>query len=137
MSVPKSRITSMSESCPTCDSETGLREILYGLPAEPVDESKYVIGGCCVWEGMPLYKCIECNWESTDFPNAPENKECWYCGQSKGLRQINFRIQGTSDYNRFVWEGGDLVPDPNPIYRCELCGWRGSLNEYDQGSSFP
>ena len=52
----------MSESCPTCDSETGLREILYGLPAEPVDESKYSIGGCLITGNDPIISCIECGW---------------------------------------------------------------------------
>ena len=132
MSVCRSNLFLMNQNCPSCKSGTGLREILYGEPAHPVDESKYVTGGCCVWEGMPLYKCIECNWESSDLPKAPKDKGCWYCGQSEGLRQINFQIQGTKDYNRFIWEGVDLIPDPFPIYRCDRCGWSGSLENNDQ-----
>jgi hypothetical protein len=48
----------MSESCPTCDSETGLREILYGLPVEPLDETKYVIGGCLVSGHNPIWAIV-------------------------------------------------------------------------------
>ena len=59
----------MSESCPTCDSETGLREILYGLPAEPVDESKYVIGGCLVSGHDPIWVCVDCGWRGWSLNN--------------------------------------------------------------------
>ena len=62
----------MSESCPKCDSETGLREILYGLPAEPVDESKYVIGGCCISENDPTLACKNCGWEGEFINNLCE-----------------------------------------------------------------
>ena len=41
--------------CPNCRSKTGLRRVLYGMPmpskdpTQPlVDETKYVLGGCCI-----------------------------------------------------------------------------------------
>lgn len=113
--------------CPNCHDSKHVREILYGEPAEPIDKSKYVIGGCLVWEGMPLYRCLNCHWLSSDLVPAPREIDCLYCGQSDGLRQINFIITGANEYNRFVWEGIELTPDSHPIYRCQKCGWSGSL----------
>jgi hypothetical protein len=42
-----------------------MREIIYGLP-DPImalDESKYVLGGCCISLVEPTIKCIECGWK--------------------------------------------------------------------------
>ena len=49
--------------CPNCKSPDGVREILYGLPIQPVDEEKYAIGGCCISEEDPTRRCIQCGWE--------------------------------------------------------------------------
>jgi hypothetical protein len=35
-----------------------MREVVYGLPEFPFDESKYVIGGCI--PGGPKWQCIKC-----------------------------------------------------------------------------
>ena len=51
------------ESCPSCKSNTGIREIIYGLPDGPVDENKYAIGGCCISDNDPSVKCIDCGWK--------------------------------------------------------------------------
>jgi hypothetical protein len=53
----------MNPSCPTCKSSDGVRVILWGMPLDEPDESKYWIGGCLVNEGMPEYKCTDCGWE--------------------------------------------------------------------------
>jgi hypothetical protein len=50
--------------CPVCKTSEGIREYIYGLPIEEPDESKYIFGGCLVFEDMPDYKCLKC---STDF----------------------------------------------------------------------
>jgi hypothetical protein len=50
-------------TCPECSSKSGLREIFYGLPDGPVDDSRYAIGGCCVSDNDPTTKCIECGWK--------------------------------------------------------------------------
>jgi hypothetical protein len=55
-------------TCQQCSSKAGLREIMYGLPDGPVDEKKYVIGGCCISDNDPTVKCIECGWKG-DFVN--------------------------------------------------------------------
>jgi len=49
--------------CPNCNSLTGLREILYGMPDGPIDESKYSAGGCCISERDATLTCVECEWE--------------------------------------------------------------------------
>jgi DNA-directed RNA polymerase subunit RPC12/RpoP len=114
-------------NCPNCGHNRDVREIFYGMPAFPIDEDRYEIGGCCVYPGMPLFKCRGCGWTSDEFPKANEALKCWYCGQKDGLKQINFLISGSTDYNRFIWDGGQLELDSTPIYRCDKCGWQGSL----------
>ena len=49
--------------CPNCDSSTGVREILYGMPAAEPDPSKYIVGGCCMEADSPDFKCLNCDWE--------------------------------------------------------------------------
>lgn len=66
----------MKKICPKCGSSKGLREYIYGMPAEPVDESKYEIGGCTEGfaENSPTQKCIDCDWKLS-FPitiNRPD-----------------------------------------------------------------
>ena len=50
--------------CPVCNSKKGVREYLYGFPMEQPDPAKYIIGGCCISENMPDFKCVIC---FTDF----------------------------------------------------------------------
>ena len=49
--------------CPACKSLDGVREIVYGLPIEPLDEAKYATGGCCITEEDPTRRCIQCGWQ--------------------------------------------------------------------------
>jgi hypothetical protein len=53
----------MKKKCPTCNSIDGVRIIIWGMPLEEPDESKYYIGGCLVDDPTPDYKCITCGWE--------------------------------------------------------------------------
>ena len=45
-----------------------MRMILWGIPAEEPDPSKYVVGGCCVSPtGVdPTHECINCGWQGFD-----------------------------------------------------------------------
>jgi hypothetical protein len=61
----------MSTSCPACRKPYSLREVIYGLPDGPQDESKYVTGGCCISENDPMTICLNCGWEG-DFVNNLE-----------------------------------------------------------------
>lgn len=118
-------LSNMKPICPNCKDRRNIREILYGLPEEPVDEKKYSIGGCLVWEGRPLFLCRGCGWISTELPPAPKDSECLYCGQSSDLQQINFRIEEKRQFHRFIWDGTELETDSEPIYQCNSCHWRG------------
>jgi len=52
--------------CPNCKSGIGVRDIFYGMPAEPIDEEIYAYGGCCLGELNPTKTCVNCQWEG-DF----------------------------------------------------------------------
>ena len=54
----------MTKKCPSCNSSAGAREYIYGMPREEPDPSKFVLGGCCISDDIPDYKCINCG---TDF----------------------------------------------------------------------
>ena len=66
------------KKCPACKSKTGLRKISYGMPMPPlvpngplIDESKYVLGGCCISDNDPTIKCIECGWKGEYVNHMP------------------------------------------------------------------
>ena len=48
------------KKCPECGSTTGLRKYIYGMPDGPVDESKFLIGGCCITGNDPTHECLDC-----------------------------------------------------------------------------
>ena len=51
------------KNCPQCKAKASVREIIYGEPIYPVDESKYVIGGCLISDNDPTHTCIKCGWQ--------------------------------------------------------------------------
>jgi len=61
----------MTDKCPICGSSNHLREIIYGMPDGPFDESQFVSGGCCLSESDPMATCINCGWEG-EFVNSLE-----------------------------------------------------------------
>jgi hypothetical protein len=61
-SVLRGSLSNMNK-CPNCQSIFGIREVIYGMPEEPMDESKFLTGGCCVSERDPTLICVECTWE--------------------------------------------------------------------------
>ena len=71
------------KSCPTCNSSSGLREIIYGMPDGPVDEEIYAIGGCCVSDNDPTLKCVDCGWKGENVNNAP--------GLGKEIRMVELQ----------------------------------------------
>jgi hypothetical protein len=46
--------------CTSCYEIGTIRTILYGMPVYPVNESKYVLGGCVIDEDAPRLRCINC-----------------------------------------------------------------------------
>jgi hypothetical protein len=53
----------LKSNCPKCGGNNSLRKILYGLPMEEPDDSKYVLGGCCPPEIEPDVQCGTCGWQ--------------------------------------------------------------------------
>lgn len=54
----------MAKKCPVCNSRKGVREFLYGMPVKEPDYGRYLLGGCCISDDMPDYRCLKCG---TDF----------------------------------------------------------------------
>ena len=52
-----------SQPCVICGAKASMREYLFGMPVGPVNDDKYVIGGCCLDGNEPEIKCRECGWE--------------------------------------------------------------------------
>ena len=76
--------------CPNCESNRGVREILYGLPDGPVDEGKYATGGCCISGNDPTIKCIECGWKGKYVDNIGLIKQgALQTGGKDGVKEIN------------------------------------------------
>ncbi len=54
------------KNCPNCNSPR-IAKILYGMPnydeklEKDLREGKIVLGGCCVTENDPDYKCTDCD----------------------------------------------------------------------------
>ena len=57
----------MSE-CPKCGS-IKIAEILYGMPTfseelqTAMDKGQVVLGGCCIRDDDPSWRCVECNFD--------------------------------------------------------------------------
>jgi hypothetical protein len=54
-----------TKRCPKCLSETAIRIILYGMPMGEPDYAIYSLGGCCIFDDMPKYECIDCHWKGS------------------------------------------------------------------------
>ena len=59
-----------TKHCPNCLSETAIRIILYGMPMGEPDYAIYSHGGCCIFDDMPKYECIECGWKGKKTVSA-------------------------------------------------------------------
>ena len=91
----------MKKSCPDCHSKSGLREISYGLPDGPYDESKFVSGGCCISENDPTLRCIDCGWEGEYRNNMPYQDKTIKVAQLKPL--ANMTDAEIEDYAKQLW----------------------------------
>jgi hypothetical protein len=47
--------------CPTCKQTGTIRTIVYGMPMGPVDERKFVLGGCIIDDDSAIYHCVSCD----------------------------------------------------------------------------
>lgn len=48
--------------CPKCNEMGKIKEILYGMPFEDYNQTKYVLGGCCITDNDPEIQCTNCDW---------------------------------------------------------------------------
>lgn len=55
--------------CPECHETSSIREVIYGLPESPLDETRYATGGCCISEKDPTATCLNCGWEGAFVNN--------------------------------------------------------------------
>jgi len=72
----------MNKKCPVCNSKEGVREYFYGLPMEQPDTEKYVLGGCCISEDMPDYRCMKC---FTDFYRDSDKYQNRFIADGSGI----------------------------------------------------
>jgi len=55
--------------CPECHGSRSIREVIYGLPESPLDETRFATGGCCISEKDPTELCLNCGWEGAFVNN--------------------------------------------------------------------
>jgi hypothetical protein len=53
----------MSKTCPKSKISSSSREVIYGMPDRSLGETKYLTGGCCKSENIPMTICIHYDWE--------------------------------------------------------------------------
>lgn len=117
----------MKKSCPSCESESGLREILYGMPEFPVDETKYYVGGCTIIPNSPNWLCLECGWTGWSHNNDQGTKLFqWKCPSCKSIGKI--RLLGMSDESNYLFRNNTYKANNNcgerqPNAMCLKCGW--------------
>ena len=87
--------------CPNCGSNKDVREILYGLPEGPVDESKYEIGGCCISESDPSLRCISCGWEGEFKSPIPYQADTVHVVELKTMESMS--DAEIDEYAKTLW----------------------------------
>lgn len=97
----------MKKTCPSCQSESGIREIFYGLPDGPFDESKFSSGGCCISDNDPTLRCIDCGWEGEYRNNIPYQDKTIKVAQLKPLADMT--DAEIDEYAKVLW--GKLTKD--------------------------
>ncbi len=117
----------MNGSCPSCDSRSGLREILYGFPVGPPNESEYIIGGCIVSGQDPIWACIDCGWRGwslkSDFGTKLSQWKCPICEAVGKIFLTNLDVETNNRLrnSNFVASGDYRSSLPNAM--CLKCGW--------------
>ena len=91
----------MRKTCPHCDDSAGIREIIYGMPDGPYDESKFVSGGCCISENDPTLRCIDCGWEGEYRNNMPFQDKTIKVAQLKPIADMT--DTEIEDYAKQLW----------------------------------
>ena len=117
----------MKESCPNCDSRTGLREILYGMPAEPIDKTKYEIGGCVISPFQPTWACVECGWRGWELNNTDGTKlrdiRCPLCESKGKVILVGLEDEQNERASAHTYQIEISMEDLRPNAMCSSCGW--------------
>ncbi len=79
-----------------------MREIFYGLPDGPFDESELVSGGCCISDNDPTLRCIECGWEGEYKNHMPYKDNIIRVAELKPLADMN--DAEIEEYAKELWE---------------------------------
>jgi hypothetical protein len=87
--------------CANCGTNKDVREILYGFPEGPVDESKYAIGGCCVSESDPTLLCVSCGWEGEFKNQIPYQEKTVHMVELKPT--TNMSDSEIDEYAKTLW----------------------------------
>ena len=75
---------------------------MYGYPDGPIDEQKYVLGGCCISDNDPTIRCIECGWEGEYRDNAPYQDRTIVVVELKSTADMTDAEK--DEYAKFLWE---------------------------------
>lgn len=115
------------QTCPSCDSDEGIREILYGLPDGPVDENKFAIGGCCVTGSDPIWTCMECGWSGWSLKNDQGTKlsrwKCPLCESIGKIRLIHLDDETYKLERKHTYKVQEQDGKSSPNSMCLKCGW--------------
>ena len=118
----------MSETCPYCKRQSGLREIIYGMPAEPLDEERFYVGGCCVSPLSPTWKCIECGWEGWSLNSSGGQRingiNCPICNETGKFQFLDGRASDLETLSRDVFIIETTYGELKPNICCSICGWK-------------
>ena len=69
------------KKCPQCKSNK-VANILYGMPGfseeleKDLEESKIILGGCCIDVNDPSWKCVDCGQEYFDKRKYINPEDC-------------------------------------------------------------
>jgi len=50
-------------ACPRWSYLGSPRQLLYGMPGDPLDREDYRLGSCCINKDNPESTCVNCGWK--------------------------------------------------------------------------
>ncbi len=86
--------------CPGCFSSTGLRKILYGMPASEPDPDIYVMAGCTSEDRSAQMQCIECERAGTTGQVRKATRARRFITTAEDLKGITVKRNFTSDWTQ-------------------------------------
>jgi len=83
--------------CPKC-GQLGALPIAYGYPSpeqyEAVERGEVVLGGCCVWDGMPEWRCQGCDheWGNLRVSDQPKRDRDYYLSLRNQYKPVTLKL---------------------------------------------